>query len=103
MQYSPDGEGLFAGQHGYGYISIEKFVTTVRCSLVRPGGAVSDHLDVQCQAVNAGTVNLADLDARLPTIYSTIVSTAILEAGRISLNEKRSIGIIKDGDAWSLQ
>lgn len=57
----------------------------------------------QCQAVNAGTVQLADLDARLPTIYSTIVSTAILEAGRISLDEKRSVGIVKNGDAWSLQ
>ncbi|KAL8276314.1 hypothetical protein RQP46_011280 [Phenoliferia psychrophenolica] len=84
MQYSPDSEGLFAGQHGYGYISIEKFVET-------------------CQKVNAGTVKLADLDARLPTIKNTICSTAILEAGRRSLDEKRSVGIERSADGgWKL-
>lgn len=38
----------------------------------------------------------------MPTIKATITSGAILEAGRISLNEKRSVGIKKVGDDWSL-
>lgn len=84
MNYSPDGEGLFAGQSGYGYLSIEKFVTT-------------------CQAVNAGTVKIADLNHRLPTGQSTLLSTAILEAGRRSLDEHRGIFIERTGGAWSLK
>jgi len=48
-------------------------------------------------------VKLADLDARLPTAKSTILSTAILEAGRISLDEKRAVIIEKNGDDWSLK
>ncbi|KAK4699528.1 D-galacturonate reductase, partial [Phenoliferia sp. Uapishka_3] len=84
MNYSPDGEGVFAGQHGYGYTSIEKFVET-------------------CGKVNAGTVKLADLDRRLPTIKNTICSTAILEAGRRSLDEKRTVGIENSAEGrWKL-
>ncbi|KAM0753294.1 NAD(P)-binding protein [Meredithblackwellia eburnea MCA 4105] len=84
MQYSPDGEGLFAGQHGYGYVSIEKFVET-------------------CQLVNEGQVDLRELDARLPTIRNTVASTAILEAGRRSLDERRTVLIEKNGDEWELK
>ncbi len=29
MKYTPDAEGYFAGQHGYGYISLENFVTAL--------------------------------------------------------------------------
>ncbi|SCZ87845.1 BZ3500_MvSof-1268-A1-R1_Chr2-3g05313 [Microbotryum saponariae] len=83
MNYAPDGEGLFQGQHGYGYISIEKFVTA-------------------CQRVNAGTIDLEHLDRTLPTIKATVLTGAILEAGRRSLDEKRSIEVVhKDGE-WAL-
>ncbi|ORY74032.1 D-galacturonic acid reductase [Leucosporidium creatinivorum] len=83
MMYSPDAEGYFQGQHGYGYISIEKFVTT-------------------CQRVNAGEVKLSDLDKSMPTIKNTVLSGAILEAGRRSLDEKRSVNIKKVGEEWTL-
>ncbi|KAI5481380.1 dehydrogenase [Pseudohyphozyma bogoriensis] len=84
MNYSPDGEGLFAGQQGYGYVSLEKFITTV-------------------QGINAGKIKVSDLNSRLPTGQNTIATTAILEAGRRSLDEKRSIVIKKSGDSWSLE
>ncbi|KAI5924794.1 D-galacturonic acid reductase [Camillea tinctor] len=84
MRYAPDEEGNFNGQTGYGYVSFEKFVDG-------------------CRAVNAGTLKTADLDARgLPTLNNTIATTAILEAGRRSIDEDREIKIeIKDG-VWKL-
>jgi D-galacturonate reductase len=84
MKYAPDEEGNFNGQNGYGYISFEKFVDA-------------------CNALNAGTVKLEDLDARgLPTLNNTIATTAILHAGRISIDEDREVRIeVKDG-AWKL-
>lgn len=30
MKYSPDEEGRFDGQKGYGYVSIEKFIDAAR-------------------------------------------------------------------------
>ena len=45
MRYTPDEEGNFSGQTGYGYISIEKFVDAVN-------------------ALNEGKVTLEELDAR---------------------------------------
>ena len=84
MKYSPSGSGHFDGQRGYGYISIEKFVDTAR-------------------SVNAGTTQPGDFDAQdLPTITNTVLTTAILNAGRISLDEKRPVGISKDGGKWVL-
>ena len=59
--------GFFAGQSGYGYVSFEKFVRA-------------------CQEVNAGK-KLDDMQA-LPTIDKTVLCTAILEAGRRSLDTK---------------
>ncbi|KAI1479740.1 hypothetical protein K445DRAFT_322045 [Daldinia sp. EC12] len=84
MKYAPDEEGNFGGQTGYGYISFEKFVDG-------------------CRAVNSGALKPADLDARgLPTLNNTIATTAILEAGRRSIDEGREIKIeIKDG-FWKL-
>lgn len=67
MKYTPDDEGFFAGQSGYGYVSFEKFVRA-------------------CQEVNAGKT-LDDMQA-LPTIDKTVLCTAILEAGRRSLDTK---------------
>ncbi|PGH11340.1 hypothetical protein AJ79_04956 [Helicocarpus griseus UAMH5409] len=85
MRYSPDEEGNFGGQTGYGYVSFEKFVDAVT-------------------ALNEGRVTLDELDKRsLPTLKNTIATTAILDAGRVSLDEKRSVEIEKSGDAWSLK
>ncbi len=80
MRYAPDEDGNFNGQTGYGYISMEKFVDG-------------------CRAVNAKTLTPEDLDAKgLPTLKNTIMTTAILEAGRRSIDEKREIQIqLKDG------
>ncbi|PKY08337.1 NAD(P)-binding protein [Aspergillus campestris IBT 28561] len=69
MKYAPDEEGNFGGQTGYGYISFEKFIDAVT-------------------ALNEGRVTLDQLDARpLPTLKNTVATTAILEAGRRSLDE----------------
>jgi len=86
MKYSPNEAGEFDGQRGYGYVSIEKFIDA-------------------CQAVNDGQVTPAELDRRgLPTIKNTVLTTAILEAGRRSLDEKRSILIEQDANgAWALK
>ena len=85
MKYSPSESGHFDGQRGYGYISIEKFV------------------DAAC-SVNAGMAQPSDFDAQgLPTISNTVLTTAILNAGRISLDEKRPVGISKDGGKWILR
>ncbi|KAJ3516778.1 hypothetical protein NLJ89_g909 [Agrocybe chaxingu] len=85
MKYSPSESGHFDGQRGYGYISIEKFVDAVR-------------------EVNAGLTQPSDYDKHgLPTIKNTVLTTAILNAGRISLDEKRPVGIKKDGEQWILE
>ena len=85
MKYSPSESGHFDGQRGYGYVSIEKFVDAAR-------------------SVNAGTVSYEDFDRHgLPTIANTVLTTAILNAGRISLDEKRPVGIKQNGDEWVLE
>ena len=86
MRYAPDESGNFAGQTGYGYISFDKFID-----------AVTD--------LNEGKVTLDELDARtgLPTLKNTIATGAILEAGRRSLDEKRAVDILNEGDNWSLK
>ena len=85
VAYASDEEGNFGGQHGYGYISFEKFVDA-------------------CQAVREGNVTLDDLDRRgLPTLNNTIATGAILEAGRISLDEQRPVEIIEKDGVWSLE
>ena len=68
MKYSPDVEGYFDGQNGYGYVSIAKFIEAV--------GAVIN-----------GEKQAGDFDGVLPTLATTAVSTAVLEAGRRSLDE----------------
>ena len=84
MRYAPDEDGNFNGQTGYGYVSMEKFVDG-------------------CRAVNAGTLKPEDLDAKgLPTLRNTIATTAILEAGRRSIDEAREIRIVREGGKWSL-
>jgi len=84
MRYAPDEDGNFNGQTGYGYISIEKFIDG-------------------CRAINEKTATLDDLDAKgLPTIKNTIATTAILEAGRRSIDEGREIGITIENGVWKL-
>ena len=85
MKYSPSADGYFDGQRGYGYVSIEKFIDAAR-------------------SVNAGQTTAAEYDKHgLPTIANTILTTAILHAGRISLDEKRSVGIKQNGNDWVLE
>ena len=85
MKYSPSESGHFDGQRGYGYVSIEKFVDAAR-------------------GVNAGANKPEDFDAHgLPTISNTILTTAILHAGRVSLDEKRPVSIKQRGDEWVLE
>ncbi|KAF7544030.1 hypothetical protein G7Z17_g10274 [Cylindrodendrum hubeiense] len=85
MRYAPDEDGNFAGQTGYGYISMEKFVDG-------------------CRSVNSGKATPADLDKKeLPTLRNTIATTAILEAGRRSIDEGREVKIVIKDDKWSLE
>ncbi|KAH6626313.1 hypothetical protein B0J18DRAFT_424534 [Chaetomium sp. MPI-SDFR-AT-0129] len=84
MRYAPDEDGNFNGQSGYGYVSFEKFVDG-------------------CRAVNAGELKPADLDAKgLPTLRNTIATTAILEAGRRSIDEGREVRIESKDGVWKL-
>lgn len=85
MKYAPDEEGNFAGQSGYGYVSFEKFIDCV-------------------SAVREGRISLEALDKRgLPTLANTVATTAILEAGRCSLDQKRAISIVQGEGQWSLE
>lgn len=85
MKYSPSESGHFDGQRGYGYVSIEKFIDAAR-------------------SVNAGSNKPGDFDAHgLPTIKNTLLTTVILNAGRISLDEKRAVNIKLEGEQWVLE
>ena len=85
MKYSPSESGHFDGQRGYGYISIEKFIDAAR-------------------SVNGKQSEPADYDATgLPTIANTVLTTAILNAGRMSLDEKRAVEIKQQGKTWILE
>jgi D-galacturonate reductase len=80
MRYAPDELGNFNGQSGYGYVSFEKFIDGV-------------------EAVNGG-MGVEELDKRgLPTLANTVMTTAILEAGRRSLDGgMRGVRIVRNGD-----
>ncbi len=67
MKYTPDSNGNFCGQSGYGYRSIEAFIDAVR-------------------AINKGVRLPFEYDGTLATISTTVQTTAILDAGRKSLN-----------------
>ena len=85
MKYAPDENGNFAGQSGYGYVSFEKFVDAVT-------------------NLKEGKVTLDDLDSKdLPTLKNTLGTTAILEAGRRSLDEKSTIEILEENGVWRLK
>jgi D-galacturonate reductase len=67
MKYTPDAQGYFSGQSGYGYRSIEAFIDAV-------------------EQVRAGVAAPADFRGGLATIDDTVLVTAILEAGRRSID-----------------
>ncbi|KAK6543049.1 hypothetical protein TWF694_006977 [Orbilia ellipsospora] len=84
MRYAPDEEGNFGGQGGYGYVSFEKFVDA-------------------CNKLNAGEITLEELDKRgLPTLANTAATGAILHAGRVSLDEKRTVYLEENEGVWRL-
>ena len=79
MKYAPNAAGYFAGQDGYGYRSIEDFVNAAI-------------------AIRAGEATADDFRGKLATCEETILVTAILEAGRRSLDEGgRVFEIVYDG------
>ncbi|TXT13086.1 hypothetical protein VHUM_01487 [Vanrija humicola] len=84
VKYSPDENGFFDGQRGYGYLSLEKFIDAAR-------------------QVTAGKAKAADFeDKGLPTIKDTVLTTAILHAGRVSLDENRTVEIVEEGGKYRL-
>lgn len=67
MKYTPDADGFFAGQSAYGYRSIEAFVDAA-------------------SAIEAGEATIASVADPLAVVGDTALVTAILEAGRRSLD-----------------
>lgn len=68
MKYTPDEDGFFSGQQGYGYKSLELFV------------------DAATKMRNDPKATPADFDSKLATLATCKLVTAILEAGRRSLD-----------------
>lgn len=84
VKYSPDEDGHLEGA-GYGYVSLEKFIDAAR-------------------QVAAGKRTAESYEGKgLPTAQSTVVTTAILNAGRLSLDEKRSVELKQENGRWVLQ
>jgi D-galacturonate reductase len=80
MRYVPDAAGRFAGQTGYGYRSIEAFVEG-------------------CSAVRSGAAGAAEVSAGLASVAATLHVTAILEAGRRSLDAGgAAVRIVYEGE-----
>eukprot|EP00126_Sphaerothecum_destruens_P004185 Sdes_comp18041_c0_seq3m7381 len=77
MSYLPGPDGYFNGRHSYGYQSIENFVEAA--ILLR-----------------SRQVQLSELDRKLPTLQATLVTTAILEAGRKSLDAGKPVYFCDD-------
>ena len=74
MKYTPT-EGKFSGQLGYGYRSFSAFIEAV-------------------SSINQGISHVDDFAHSLASISSTYRTTAVLEAGRRALTEKRCISIL---------
>ena len=72
MRYTPDARGNFAGQSSYGYASVAAFLEAAA-------------------SIKTGQSTPQDWQNSLATIESTRVTTAILEAGRRSLDEGQRI------------
>ena len=78
MKYEPDADGRFAGQSGYGYRRIEDFVRAA------------------C-AIREGKARAVDYSQTLAAVGDTMTTTAILEAGRRSLDDGGSVHRITYG------
>ncbi|CAE7713864.1 gltX1 [Symbiodinium sp. CCMP2592] len=77
IRNKPDSKGRYVGQSCYGYVSFERFVDAAN-------------------EINQGKAKPEDFDTELPTGIATVQVTAILEAGRKSLDEGRAVSIIYD-------
>ena len=86
MKYTPSPDGKFDGHSGYGYKSFEAFVD-----------AVHDF--------SSGAASMEDISLRLALAQDTLQTTAVLEAGYLSLKEKKQVEIkySKDGQPVSLE
>jgi len=80
MKYTPDADGYMAGQTGYGYRSVEAFVDAAR-------------------AIRAGQATARSFEGKLATVQETSLVTAILEAGRRSLDSGGRVYRIEYGQA----
>eukprot|EP01121_Diplochlamys_sp_Union-15-3_P015349 TRINITY_DN5057_c0_g1_i1.p1 TRINITY_DN5057_c0_g1~~TRINITY_DN5057_c0_g1_i1.p1 ORF type:complete len:343 (-),score=45.45 TRINITY_DN5057_c0_g1_i1:12-1040(-) len=81
MKYSPDANGYFSGQSGYGYQSIEVFV------------------NASSKLRSMPFLSAFEYDNSLATLNTTAKVTAILEAGRISLdNGGKAVKILYEED-----
>ncbi|MEM1082808.1 MAG: Gfo/Idh/MocA family oxidoreductase [Verrucomicrobiota bacterium] len=78
MKYEPDARGHFAGQRGYGFRSIEVFA-------------------LAAAEVAAGRAKPGDFDGELATIDDTVLTTAVLHAGRRSLDQDGAVQRIEYG------
>ena len=67
MKYTPDADGYFSGQNGYGYRSIEVFLRAA-------------------EEIRHRRASPNDFHGKLATANDTLLCTAILEAGRRSLD-----------------
>lgn len=80
MRYTPDANGFFAGQTGYGYISIASFIEAA-------GGINS----------GAKSISYYEQEGQLALASKTLAVTAILQAGRLSLdNGGAAVDILYD-------
>ena len=75
MKYTPT-DGYFSGQNAYGYRSFEEFINAVA-------------------SIKSGQASPSEFDSKLATLGGTFQTTAILEAGRLSLdNSNRNVEIV---------
>lgn len=99
MKYTPT-NGMFSGQLGYGYRSSSHLrhlnLILFLHLIFRSFEAFLD----ACIQVNSGTATVESFDHQLATIGTTYRTTAILEAGRRSLDEGgRPIMILYENEA----
>jgi len=80
MKYTPT-NGYFSGQGGYGVRSFENFIDA-------------------CKAINDGRSNPSDYDdGSIATVHTTLQGTAILEAGRMSLDaDGQPMDLVYEGE-----
>jgi D-galacturonate reductase len=83
MKYTPDCAGNFSGQAAYGYRSIEAFVQAVK-------------------EIRSGHADVKTFRGKLATVQDTPLVTAILEAGRRSLDQGGTVQELCYDDAGSI-